>query len=275
MPGRPKSKTKQRQIKVEINEQWYEHAVKVYKAGQETEGKDRIGLRAVCERVEQECWENTKERIHLDRSTLQRRVKGGQSISSFNAEKSWLTAQEAEEVVVYAINLADRGFPLSHQRIKEHVNEICRAKLGDEFPEDGVGENWSKRFTEKHSDRLKPYWSRALDHSRARAVNPATKEAYYSLLKKTIEGEEDEEPIPHELMYWSDETGIQQGIGVKERVFGGAGKGVQHQIRSGDRENITVIETICADGTCIPPAVIFKGEGYQVSWKQNNPLNAS
>jgi hypothetical protein len=91
MPGRPKSKTKQRQIKVEINEQWYEHAVKVYKAGQETIGKDPIGYRAVCEQVEQECWEKTKKKIHLDKTTLQRRVKGGQSISAFNAEKSWLT----------------------------------------------------------------------------------------------------------------------------------------------------------------------------------------
>jgi hypothetical protein len=48
-----------------------------------------------------------------------------------------------------------------------------------------------------------------------------------------------------------------------------------YQQRSGDRENITVIVTICGDGMTTPPAVIFKGEGFQVSWKQENPLNAS
>ncbi|KXN92610.1 hypothetical protein AN958_02991, partial [Leucoagaricus sp. SymC.cos] len=43
----------------------------------------------------------------------------------------------------------------------------------------------------------------------------------------------------------------------------------------GDQENITVIMTICANGTSIPPAVIFRGEAYHVQWKQNNPLNAT
>ena len=45
--------------------------------------------------------------------------------------------------------------------------------------------------------------------------------------------------------------------------------------RSGDRENITVIVTICADGTSQAPAVVYKGEKYQASWAQDNPLNAS
>ncbi|KIY60695.1 CENP-B protein, partial [Cylindrobasidium torrendii FP15055 ss-10] len=77
--------------------------------------------------------------------------------------------------------------------------------------------------------------------------------------------------------YGADETGIQSGIGSKERVFGPAGSSVQHQQRSGNRENITVLCTICGDGsaTDVPPTVIFKGNAFQVNWKQNNPLNAS
>jgi hypothetical protein len=153
------------------------------------------------------------------------------------------------------------------------VEEICRARYGDGF--EGIGQNWTARFLEKHSARLKLYWSRPLDNSRARAVNPITKKAFFDLFELAVEGEEGEEPIPAELMYGSDETGIQQGIGTRERVLGAAGKRVQHQQRSGDRENITVIVTICADGTSLAPAVIFKGEHYQTSWKQDNPLNAS
>lgn len=37
---------------------------------------------------------------------------------------------------------------------------------------------------------------------------------------------------------------------------------------------MTVIATICGDGTALAPAVIFKGKGYQVQWAENNPLNA-
>ncbi|THU76725.1 DDE-domain-containing protein [Dendrothele bispora CBS 962.96] len=81
--------------------------------------------------------------------------------------------------------------------------------------------------------------------------------------------------IPPELIYGADETGLQQGIGMSKHVIAGAGNSVQHQQRSGNQGNITVLRTICADGTSLPPAVIFKGEGYQVKWKQDNPLNAS
>ncbi|TFK82751.1 CENP-B protein, partial [Polyporus arcularius HHB13444] len=82
-------------------------------------------------------------------------------------------------------------------------------------------------------------------------------------------------PIAPECIYGMDETGIQQGVGVTERVIGPAGQKVQYQQRSGNRENITVLVTICADGTSTPPAVIYKGDTYHASWKQDNPLNAS
>ncbi|TFK78829.1 hypothetical protein K466DRAFT_579305 [Polyporus arcularius HHB13444] len=56
-----------------------------------------------------------------------------------------------------------------------------------------------------------------------------------------------------------DEMGIWQGIGVKEHVLGPAGQKVQYQQQSGDCKNITMIATICTDGTSIAPAVIYKG----------------
>lgn len=130
-------------------------------------------------------------------------------------------------------------------------------------------------FVEKHSDHLSSYWCHPLEHSRAHAGNPHTKEAYFNLLEGAIIGEEDEEPVSPELMFATDETGVQQGLGTWQRIIGPKGKKVQHQQRSGDRENTTVIVTICAYGTSLPPAVIFKGELFQTTWRQNNPLNMS
>ena len=113
-------------------------------------------------------------------------------------------------------------------------------------------------------------WSSALDSSRSRAVNPITKEEYFRILKEARE----KYKIPDELVYGADETGIQSGIGVTERVIGPAGTKLQHQQRSGNRENITVLPTICADGTSVTPTVIYKGEAFQTKWLQDNPLNA-
>jgi hypothetical protein len=120
------------------------------------------------------------------------------------------------------------------------------------------------------------YWSHPLDHSRARAVNPITKEAYFDIVEAAISGDgSPEEEIPPDLRYGADETGLQQGIGLSEQVIAAAGSSLQHQQQSGNCENITVLCTICADRTSLPPACIFKGMVYQSKWEQKNPLNAS
>ena len=267
MVGRAESKTLQRQKIVKLKEKWTQWAKEQYNLA------TGISLHDACEAAEKECWTEDKVRITLNRATLHRRVNGTRSQAQVNAEKNQhLSTEETNQIIEYATELANRGWGLSLKHIKEHANEILRARLGPTFK--GVGKNWAHRFVERNHDRLKSYWTHGLDESRAQAANPHTKKAFFELLEKTIQGEDGEDSIPDELIYGADETGIQKGIGTKQRVVGGTGKKVQHQVRSGDRENITIIETICADGTTIAPAVIYKGEGYQVNWKQDNPLNA-
>ncbi len=275
MGRRALSKTKKKQINSELQHEWINISTERYRQDQELPKKNRKGLKTICAEAEAECYAKTRTEVRIASSTVWDRARGKQSIRDFNAGKRWLENAEEEAVVEFAVHTALRGFPLNHRRLKEHVDQICRARLGDQFPDDGVGKEWTNRFVERHSEVLKPYWSHSLDNSRARAVNPNNKEAYFALLEKTIRGNDGEEPIPAELIYGMDETGIQQGVGVKERVLGPAGQKVQYQQRSGDRENITVIATICADGTSLPPAVVFKGDAYQVNWKQDNPLKAS
>lgn len=46
-------------------------------------------------------------------------------------------------------------------------------------------------------------------------------------------------------------------------------------IADGNRENVTIIECICADGTSILPLYIFKGKCLQQSWIESDPLNTN
>lgn len=130
----------------------------------------------------------------------------------------------------YTIEMARRGFPLSPKRLWEHAEQILTAQLGNIFPATGLGKNWATHFITKHHDRLAMYWSSAMDSSRRRAVNPINKTEYFKLMKEVREGYD----IPDELVYGADETGIQTGIGVTERVIGPAGAKIQHQQRSGN-----------------------------------------
>ena len=204
--------------------------------------------------------------------TISRRLKEGRSCTQFNAEtNAWLRPEEEDMVILYCLDLASRAFPLNHKTLKTHVDAILRARLGDDFPNSGVGINWTSRFVEKHSSRLGRYWSSSLETARGRAVNETTNREWYNLLGNTIK----EKNIQEECMWASDESGFQPGMGFKERVIGPAKQKTQHLQRDGNRENITVMVTICADGTDIPPTVIYKGKSFATTWHDKNTLNAS
>ncbi|KIY52235.1 DDE-domain-containing protein, partial [Fistulina hepatica ATCC 64428] len=60
----------------------------------------------------------------------------------------------------------------------------------------------------------------------------------------------------------------------KEWVVGSCDTKTQHKQGGADRENITVICTICADGSTIPPHIIYRGKNLQKSWFEGNVANA-
>jgi hypothetical protein len=254
---------KKQQRGAKFEEEWTLRAAQIYQEGQGSSSGPLLSLQGALERVKQECLAQTGKIVSLNTSRIHRWVQGGKSRREAADDRSWLTPDETNIVIDFTIECGNRGFPLSHRRLKEHVDQILHARLGDKFPAEGVGKQWTQRFVSDH-DRLHMYWSRALDKSHARAVNPNTKAEYFDLLECVIEGAGGEDVIPPELIWGADESGFQKGIGQHEHVIGGAGKKTQHQQCSRDRENITVLVTICGDGTSHPPAVIYKGEGFQV-----------
>ncbi|KZP11298.1 hypothetical protein FIBSPDRAFT_670600, partial [Athelia psychrophila] len=78
--------------------------------------------------------------------TLIRGAAGGRSRAAANATKSWGTHGKTDFVIEYIGELGNRGFPLSHCRLKEHIEEILCARLGDKFPTGGLGKQWTHRF---------------------------------------------------------------------------------------------------------------------------------
>ncbi|PPQ83414.1 hypothetical protein CVT24_005489 [Panaeolus cyanescens] len=249
-----------------LKAKYMQMAVEKYK-----EEKEKVGgmsMDKVIQWAQSKCREesNGKE-VQISKSTLARLEKGGKSIQEFNESKQWLFNSEEEILINQAISLAQVGFSMSRRGLEEHANMILKERLGDRFPNTGVEIAWASRFLEQHSDWLKSFWSKSLDHSRACAVNPYTKDAYFDLLRTAIYENDGEDAIGAELIYGVDKTGIQPGVGVCERVIRASGSKVQYQQWNGDWENIS------ADSTdSVPPAVIYKGKGYQVKWNQENPL---
>jgi len=120
-------------------------------------------------------------------------------------------------VIAFITEIADRGFPLSHAWLKEHVDSICKARLGDKFPLAGVGQNWTYRFAQWNMERIKITRSRPLEDKHGCATNPHTNDAWWKLLGETIE----KYNIKLHNIYGTDEVGIQAHRGGKcKYVFG-------------------------------------------------------
>ncbi|KAG1818211.1 uncharacterized protein BJ212DRAFT_1269514, partial [Suillus subaureus] len=75
------------------------------------------------------------------------------------------------------------------------------------------------------------------------AVNPHTNKAWFDLLKDVFEKYD----INEDCIYAADEIGISPDSGEHECVIGGRWPGPQYQQCTGNRENITIIVTVCAD----------------------------
>jgi len=273
MTGRTKSDLEKKRILRREHDAILTRAAEAYRTELlKPNPRARRGLRTICKDFETIHFNETGKRIKLSYSSLNRQVDGGKTLAQASALRAWLLPAEEDVVVDFTQELARQGWPFSHRRLKEHVDLLCRARHVKKFPPGGVGRNWTARFILRHSDRLKTTDSAPLEDKRGRCANPETDAEYWSILDYT----ETHFKIRPETTFGSDEIGVQSRGDGRERVIVAATKkGRQHQVRSRTRENTTVIVTICADGTSTPPAVIFKGSAYQVSWADGNPLNAS
>ncbi|CAA7264028.1 unnamed protein product [Cyclocybe aegerita] len=234
----------------------------------------RLSYREVAEEARKRWHAKTGHWLKLNHNTVRNHATGKtRPREETKWDSSHLSAVEEEEVVNYLIETAAQGFGLSHRRLKEHVIELCRAHYGTSFP--GLGKHWSHRFVERHHERLHVYRTRPLHDVRGKAANPENHKAWCDLVENVqLHGDEGNAIAP-ENTYALDEAGFQaNGDEGEERVIGGVGKNVQYQQQAGTRETTTVIVNICADGTAIPPAVLFSGKGFAVRWKQDNPAEA-
>jgi hypothetical protein len=139
----------------EQREATVQRAVELYQTLANLNPKNPTGYRTVCKMVENEFKVETGVRVALCYNTVCKRSKGmfgnsleimeflisGQglrSLTQFNWEKAWLLPEEEKAMLDFILELASRGWPLSKQQTRDHVDKIYQARLGAEFPEGGV-----------------------------------------------------------------------------------------------------------------------------------------
>lgn len=216
-----------------------------------------------------ESFRDVATRFKVKKSTLERYVNGtARPMLEFNATKQKLTDTEEEVLVRFILESAVRGFPLRHREIKQYANILRQSRLGVDC--EPVSAAWMYRFLDRHRDVLQTHWSKPLDTQRARSLNPEAVKSWFDLVEKFIV----KAGISPENIYGMDESGFPTAYAGKERVVGARGTKKQHKQGGADRENVTAVVTICADGTEVRPLLIFKGKNIKEAWVRGNDIDA-
>lgn len=197
------------------------------------------------------------------RTTLSRRYRGIQgSATTYHQSGQLLNPQQEKTLVKYIDGLCARHLTPTRQMIRNFAEETCGRR---------PGKDWVQRFLIRHPDTLVSKWTLGLDHNRARADSAFKYALYFELLKQKI----DQHKVEPRHTYNMDEKGFLLGVLSKpKRVFSRPRYeegSIKQVVQDGNREWITTIAAICADGTALSPSLIYQATTglIQDSWLQN------
>jgi hypothetical protein len=201
----------------------------------------------------------------VSKDTLIRRLHGIPSQRDSNSQKRLLTPEEEETIIEWVLSMDRRGMP-PHQATIRQMVILLLAQRGYTKP---VGKQWITRFINRHKT-LKSKYNRKYDYQRAKCEDPILIQEWFQQVQQTII----EYGILEEDIYNFDETGFQMGVIATGKVVTGSDRaGRPRTIQPGNREWVTIVETVSSQGVLIPPLVIFEGIMHQRAWYQNLPID--
>ena len=198
-----------------------------------------------------------------NRSTLSRRYRGiTTSREAYRESKSLLTNQQSTTLVEYINTLIARGLSLTSAMVRNFVHDIIQ-----EWP----SKNWIANWVKQHADELMSNYLPPIDMSRKIADNWRQYAVYFDQLQEYVK----KYKILPRNIYNMDEKGFLIGILIKiKRIFlreqANSGK-LAGAAQDGNREWITVLACICADGTALSPSLIYQAVSgnLQDTWLQD------
>lgn len=197
-------------------------------------------------------------------NTLSRRLRGVAQKRGSIAKNRLLSPTEEEALVSWIQSMSRRGMSPRQEAVQHMATLLLRQRGRSESP----GKNWIRKLVARH-DSLKSMYNRKYDYQRAKCEDPALIRGWFKRLRDTIA----EYGIVDDDIYNFDETGFQMGVIATAKVITGTDRaGRPRQTQPGNREWVTIIETIGIYGSATPPLVIFDAVMHQATWYANNLL---
>ncbi|SCO92528.1 related to transposase [Fusarium oxysporum] len=199
----------------------------------------------------------------VDYYALRRRQKGIQSRRDTIPNSRRLSDLEEQIIVQFILDLDSRGFPPRLRGVEEMANRLLADR--DASP---VGKRWASNFVRRQPD-LKTRFFRKYDYQRAKCEDPTIIRDWFRLVENTIA----KYGISLADIYNFDETGFMMGVIASGMVITGVERrGKAKSVQPGNREWVTVIQAINAEGWAIAPFIVVAGQYHLASWYQESNL---
>lgn len=185
------------------------------------------------------------------------KTAGGQAVLN-NVEES--------AVKRYCLLCAEYGMPLDTNDVQVIVKSYLD-KMGKEikpFKNNVPGRDWCLKFLKRHKKEISARRCQNLKRSKGE-VKREVFEQYFDNLEETLDNVD-----PHNIINY-DETNLADDPGTKKCIFK---RGVKYpeRIINHSRGNVTVMFAGCADGTLLPPYVIYKSKELYECWCEGGPV---
>ncbi|RKK76286.1 hypothetical protein BFJ68_g18047 [Fusarium oxysporum] len=199
----------------------------------------------------------------VGRMMLWRRQKGIQSRRDWIPESRKLSDLEEQIIVQFILDLDSRGFPPRLRGVEEMANRLLADR--DAPP---VGKRWASNFVKRQKE-LKTRFFRRYDYQRAKCEDPTIIRNWFRLVENTIA----KYGVRSDEIYNFEETGFMMGVIASGMVVTGTERrGRPKSVQPGNREWITVIQAINAEGQAIPPFIIGAGQYHLANWYRDSNL---
>ena len=195
----------------------------------------------------------------VSRRTLYTRVTGTLPRSQAHEAEQILSHAEEKELVRWITRLTITGYAPRHLTLREMAEEVRKRRVKQINDPSiqlvtyaPIGLQWIPRFLSRHLE-LASVMTRRIDAPRIKDASPEGLRKWFEELDRVME----EFGIEWWNVYNMDESGFAIGdVEATKRVIN-ANIRQQFQAKPGRQEWVTSVECICADGTAIPPLIIF------------------
>lgn len=172
------------------------------------------------------------------------------------------TKLEEEAILNSALKCADWGFPLDLLEIRMLAKKYLdgRGRKVDIFSNNLPGKDWALSLLKRHKGLVSQRVSGNIKKARAK-VSRETLSTYFENLEKTLSN------IPPSNIFNFDETNVSDDPGSKKLVYR---RGVKYpeNVVNYSKSSTSIMMCGSADGTLLPPYVIYKSEHLYNTWKE-------